>query len=82
MPDITKELGKLLSMKNAYGAMKSQDIVYDGILNPAVGNDISKNPMNICFKEPQMAALHFTYFELSEKASDIKAFKDYSYFNC
>jgi parallel beta-helix repeat protein len=82
LPDITKELGKLLSMKNAYGAMKSQDIVYDGILNPAVGNDISKNPMNICFKEPQMAALHFTYFELSEKASDIKAFKDYSYFNC
>jgi len=82
LPDVTKKLGQLLSMKNAYGPMKSQDIVYDGILDPKVGSDIQNNPMNICFKEPQMADLHFTYFELSEKLSNIKSFKDYSPFKC
>lgn len=82
LPDMTKDLGQLLSMKNAYGAMKSQDLVYDGILNPDLGTDITKNPMNICFKEPQMADLHFTYFILSEKVSEIEASKNYSYFDC
>jgi parallel beta-helix repeat protein len=82
LPDMTKELGKLLSMKNAYGPMKSQDIVYDGIISPDLGMDVTQNPMNICFKEPQMADLNFTYFELSDKVSDIKAFKDYSLFDC
>lgn len=82
LPDLTKELGKLLSMKNAYGAMKTQDIVYDGIWDDARGNDITKNPMNICFKEPQIDDLHFSYYELSEKISDIKSYKDYTPFVC
>ncbi|MCB0510874.1 MAG: right-handed parallel beta-helix repeat-containing protein [Chitinophagales bacterium] len=82
LPDMSKELGQLVSMKNAHGPMKTQDIVYDGILNPDRGTDITTNPMNICFKEPQMEDLHFNYFELTEKISDIKAFKDYSPFVC
>jgi parallel beta-helix repeat protein len=82
LPDMTKELGQLLSMKNAHGAMKTQDIVYDGIFNSALGTDILKNPMNICINEPQMADLHFTLFELSDKISDIKAYKDYLPFVC
>lgn len=82
MPDMTKELGQLLSMKNPHGAMKTQDIVYDGIFDDAKGSSILDNPMNVCFQEEEMEDLHFTYFELSEKVSDIKGFSDPSAFNC
>ena len=82
MPDMTKELGQLLSMKNAWGPMKSQDIVYDGIVDAEDQYSVKNNPMNVCIKEPQIADLHFTYFVLSEKISDIEAFKEYSFFEC
>lgn len=82
LPDMTKDLGKLVAMKNAHGAMKTQDIVYDGIWDDAKGNDITKNPMNVCFKEANMEKLNFTYFELSESISDIKSYKDYTPFVC
>lgn len=82
MPDMTKEMGQLLSMKNAHGAMKTQDLVYDGIFDDARGTDINDNPMNVCFQEEEMADLHFTVFELSENISDIKSYADPSPFNC
>lgn len=82
LPDMSKDLGKLVSMKNANGPMKSQDIVYDGIWDDARGNDIKKNPMNICFKEPNMENLNFSYFELTENISDIKSYNDYTPFVC
>lgn len=82
LPDMTKELGQLITAKNAYGIAKTQDLIYDGILDPSKGTDISKNPMNICIQEPAISDLHFTYFELSENIDDIKGFKEYSYFDC
>lgn len=82
LPDVTKELGQLLSMKNAHGAMTSQDLVYDGIWDDALGDNINDNPMNICFQEEEMADLHFTVFSLSENINDIKASADYSPFVC
>ena len=82
LPDLTKELGQLISMLNANGKMKSQDIVYDGIFDETKGNDITKNPQNICFNEPQLADLNVNYFELSENVDDIKAFDNLTPFIC
>ena len=82
LPDLTKELGQLLSMKNAHGPMKTQDLVYDGIFDDARGSSILDNPMNVCFQEEEMDELHFTLFELSNEISEIKGYADPSPFNC
>lgn len=82
LPDLTKELGQLISMLNANGKMKSQDIVYDGIYDEASGATIHDNPLNICFNEPQMEDLNVNYFELSENIDDIVAFGDLTPFIC
>ena len=82
LPDLTKELGQLISMLNANGKMTSQDIVYDGIYDDASGATIHDNPLNICFDEPQLADLNVNYFELSENVDDIKAFGDLTPFIC
>jgi len=82
LPDLTKELGQLISMLNANGKMTSQDIVYDGIYDVESGLTIHDNPLNICFKEPQMEDLNVNYFELSENIDDIVAFGELTPFDC
>lgn len=81
-PDLSKQMGQLLSAKNAYGVGKTQDIIYDGIWDDANGDNILDNPQNICIQEEEIADLHFTLFELSENISEIKAFKNYEPFVC
>ena len=82
LPDMTKELGQLLSMKNAQGPMKSQDIIYDGIWDDAVSDNIESNPMNICIQEDEIADLHFSLFSLTTTISDITSSDDYTPFVC
>lgn len=79
-PDLTRELGQLISMYNAHGKAKTQDIVYDGIFNEEVGSDILGNPMRICISEAEMEGLHFTLFDLSEGEDNIKSSSDHSPF--
>lgn len=82
IPDLTKEFGQLISVYNAHGKGKTQDIIYDGFWDKNIGDDIKTNPMNICFKENNMSKLHFTLFDLWEGEENIKASKNFSPFQC
>ncbi|RAI91993.1 parallel beta-helix domain-containing protein [Algoriphagus yeomjeoni] len=82
-PDLSRELGQLISIYNAHGKAKTQDIIYDGIWDESISKDISTNPMNICLSEKNMNDLLFTRFDLSEGEDNIKAFADAAPFqNC
>ena len=82
LPDMTKDLGKLLSMKNPYGIGKTQDIVYDGIWDKNLSADVKTNPMNICVREKNMDKLHFSWFFLMDGEDKIESFKDATPFTC
>jgi len=83
MPDLTRELGQLVSIHNAHGPGKTQDIIYDGIWDKALSETIDSNPMQICIQEKGIEELHFTRFYLMEGADHIDSFKDYELFqNC
>ncbi|WP_339865875.1 parallel beta-helix domain-containing protein [uncultured Algoriphagus sp.] len=82
-PDLSRELGQLISIYNAHGKAKTQDIIYDGIWDESISKDINTNPMNICLSEKNINDLLFTRFDLSEGEDNIKAFADASPFqNC
>ncbi|GAB3235525.1 right-handed parallel beta-helix repeat-containing protein [Algoriphagus aestuariicola] len=83
MPDLTRELGQLVSVHNAYGPAKTQDIIYDGIWDKAISETIDSNPMRVCIQEAGIENLHFTRFYLMEGEDNIESFKDYQHFqNC
>lgn len=80
LPDLTRELGQLVSLYNAHGWLKTQDIIYDGIWDESLSKTIDSNPMRICIKEPSMASLRFTRFYLMGGEDNIDAFEDYAPF--
>jgi parallel beta-helix repeat protein len=80
MPDLTKELGQLVSIHNAHGIGKTQDIIYDGIWDKSLSETIDSNPMHICIQENEMENLRFTRFYLMEGEDHIDSFKDYGHF--
>ncbi|WP_158860073.1 parallel beta-helix domain-containing protein [Lunatibacter salilacus] len=82
LPDLSKEFGQLISVYNAHGKGKTQDIIYDGFWDKSLSQDIKTNPMNVCIQEENMADLHFTLFDLWEGEENIKSYKDYSPFEC
>lgn len=82
LPDLTKEFGQLISVYNAHGKGKTQDIIYDGFWDKSLSPDISTNPMNVCIREEEMSQLHFTLFDLWEGEDNIKSSKDYTPFEC
>ena len=83
MPDLTSELGQLISVHNAYGLAKTQDIIYDGIWDKAISETIDSNPMRLCIQEAGIENLHFTRFYLMDGEDHIESFKDYQLFqNC
>jgi parallel beta-helix repeat protein len=75
VPDVTKDLGKLI----AATCFKSQDVLYDGI----VEGNAKANPNNICVKET-IADLRFSRLVIpsSGKISDISVENDIDNFNC
>lgn len=82
-PDLSRELGQLVSVHNAYGPGKTQDIIYDGIWDKALSEKINTNPMRICIQERGIEDLHFTRFYLMDGEENIESFKDYQLFqNC
>lgn len=81
-PDFSKEFGQLIAVYNAHGKGKTQDIVYDGFFDKALGSKVQSNPMNICLQEEEIHNLHFTLFDLWEGEENIQASKDYSPFVC
>ncbi|MCU0339787.1 MAG: right-handed parallel beta-helix repeat-containing protein [Spirosomaceae bacterium] len=78
VPDLTKDMGKLVAAK----CFKSQDVLYDGIIDETKGKDPTKNPMNICVKEKQ-SDLRFSRFLIpaSGEISKIEVFNDVQNFN-
>ncbi|NVJ86255.1 MAG: right-handed parallel beta-helix repeat-containing protein [Algoriphagus sp.] len=83
MPDLTRELGQLISLYNAHGKAKTQDIVYDGIVDKSRGTNIIDNPMNICISEPKIQDLLFTRFDLSQGEDNIQSYPEVAPFtNC
>lgn len=82
LPDLTKEFGQLISVYNAHGKGKTQDIIHDGFWDKSLSQDIKTNPMNVCIQEENMANLHFTLFDLWEGEDNIKSYTDYSPFEC
>ena len=80
IPDLTRELGQLVSLYNAHGWLKTQDIIYDGIWDESLSKTIDSNPMRICINEPSIASLRFTRFYLMEGEDKIDSFSDYSPF--
>jgi parallel beta-helix repeat protein len=82
-PDLTRELGQLVSIYNAHGKAKTQDIIYDGIWDTTLSETIDTNPMRICISEPSMSELYFSRFVLMNGEDNIKAFKESAPFqNC
>lgn len=82
-PDLSRELGQLISIYNAHGKAKTQDIIYDGIWDEAISKDITTNPMRICLSEKGLEDLFFTRFDFTEGEDNIKAFADATPFqNC
>ena len=75
---MSKDFGKLITAK----CMKSQDVVYDGIIDASKGTDVTKNPMNICIHENK-EDFRFTRFILPDKGGlmDIKVVSDLANFN-
>lgn len=83
MPDLTRELGQLISVHNAYGPGQTQDIIYDGIWDKSISETIETNPMKICIQEQGIENLYFTRFYLMDGEENIESFKDYQLFqNC
>ena len=82
LPDVSKELGQLITAKNAHGIGKSQDIIYDGFWDKTKSPSIAENPMNICINEEEIADLYFTRFYLMEGLDKLEAHKDYAPFVC
>jgi len=80
IPDLTRELGQLISVYNAYGKAKTQDIIYDGIWDTEISKEIKSNPMKICIQEKGMEDMHFTRFYLMDGDDKIESFKDYQLF--
>ena len=82
-PDLTRELGQLVSIYNAHGKAKTQDIIYDGIWDTSISDSIESNPMRICISEPSMSELYFSRFNLMDGEDNIEAFKEATPFqNC
>ncbi len=82
-PDLTRELGQLVSIYNAHGKAKTQDIIYDGIFDESISKDIETNPMRICLSEKGMQELFFTRFSLMNGEDNIEGFADATPFqNC
>jgi hypothetical protein len=73
-------LGQLVSIYNAHGWLKTQDIIYDGIWDESLATSIESNPMRICIQEPSIKNLRFTRFYLMEGEDKIDAFEDYAPF--
>jgi parallel beta-helix repeat protein len=83
MPDLTRELGQLISVHNAFGIGKTQDIIYDGIWDQTLSETIETNPMKICLEEKGIEDLYFTRFYLMDGEENIESFNDYHLFqNC
>ncbi|MBW3470358.1 parallel beta-helix domain-containing protein [Arthrospiribacter ruber] len=82
IPDLTKEMGQLISVYNAHGKGKTQDIVYDGFWDKSLSDNIQSNPMKICIEENGIEKLHFTLFDLWEGEENIRSSKNYSPFQC
>jgi len=82
LPDISKEFGQLITMYNAHGKGKTQDIIHDGFWDKSLSPDIKTNPMNVCISEQDMSQLHFTLFDLWEGEDNIKSSSDYTPFAC
>lgn len=82
-PDLTRELGKMVSIYNAHGKGKTQDIIYDGIWDESISPNIESNPMRICLQEKNWEDLHFTRFYLMDGEDNITSYKDHELFqNC
>lgn len=77
-PDMSKDLGKLISAK----CLQTQDVVYDGIIDAKKGTDPTKNPMNICIKEKK-EDLRFARFVFPDNGGlmGIKVVSDVTNFN-
>jgi len=80
LPDLSRELGQLVSLYNAHGWLKTQDIIYDGIWDESISSSIESNPMRICIQEAGMESLRFTRFYLMEGEDNIASFSDSSPF--
>lgn len=81
IPDLTRELGQLISLYNAHGKAQTQDIVYDGIWDENKGKKIEDNPMNICISEPEIQDLLFTRFDLSQGEDNIQSYPEVAPFS-
>jgi len=82
-PDLSRELGQLISVYNAHGKAKTQDIIYDGIWDESISKDIATNPMRVCLSEKDMKDLFFTRFSLMNGEDNIEGFADATPFqNC
>ncbi|GAB2496552.1 parallel beta-helix domain-containing protein [Algoriphagus taiwanensis] len=82
-PDLTRELGQMVSIYNAHGKGKTQDIIYDGIWDESISPNIESNPMRICLQEKNWEDLHFTRFYLMDGEDNITSYKDHELFqNC
>lgn len=79
-PDLTKDLGQLVSIYSAHGIAKTQDIIYDGFWDKTISPTIETNPMNICIQEPKIQDMRFTRFYLMDGEDHIESFKDYQLF--
>ncbi len=79
-PDLTKEMGQLVSIYNAHGTAKTQDIIYDGFWDKTISETIDSNPMRICIAEKGIENLRFTRFYLMDGKDNIEAFADYQLF--
>lgn len=75
VPDVTKDLGKLIAAK----CFKSQDILYDGI----VEGKVEANPNTICVNE-NVSDLRFSRLVIpsSGKIADISVANDIANFSC
>lgn len=83
IPDFTREMGQLVTVHNAHGILKTQDIIYDGIWDKSISETIDSNPMRICIQESGMENLRFTRFYLMDGEENIQSFKDHELFqNC
>jgi parallel beta-helix repeat protein len=78
VPDLTKDMGKLVAAK----CFKSQDVLYDGIVDERKGKPITQNPMRICVQEKQ-SDLRFSRFSFPADGNiaGIEVFNDVQLFN-
>lgn len=74
LPDLTKDFGKMI---NLLFKGKPQDIIYDGILNPAHGD--GTNPMNICIQQ-NPEGLRFANVDAANEFDNVQ--KDLGVYNC